>query len=162
DNGEDYEAVARIDRLNGSYSSGPFLAKLGRQAITWGNGLAFQTMDLFDPFSPAAIDKENKTGENMALVQAKLRDNKEDQILFLRRRDIGSHDLEYTESSSGAKFHGRVESVDYDLMAARHYNDSVFGVGASRDIFEGVFRADLTFTDLDTGEEALSTVMNYD
>ncbi|MDE2462520.1 MAG: hypothetical protein KGO02_02215, partial [Alphaproteobacteria bacterium] len=58
-------ATQRIDRLSVSYSSTHVVLKLGRQALTWGAGLVFRPMDLFDPFAPDAIDTEYKPGTDM-------------------------------------------------------------------------------------------------
>ena len=44
--------------------------RFGRQAITWGNGLVFNAMDIFNPFDPAAVDKEYKTGDDMIYGQS--------------------------------------------------------------------------------------------
>ena len=33
---------------------------VGRQAVTWGNGLIFNPMDLFNPFSPVDIERDYK------------------------------------------------------------------------------------------------------
>ena len=43
----------RIDRLNWTWSPDWGSITLGREAVTWGNGMIFNPMDLFNPFSPS-------------------------------------------------------------------------------------------------------------
>ena len=64
-----YLAYHRLDRLNLSYSANWGTLRLGRQALTWGDGLIFNPMDLFNPFSPTAVQRDYKVGDDMAHVQ---------------------------------------------------------------------------------------------
>src|SRR5436190_6089933 len=43
-----------IDRLSIGYAAEDLVVRIGRQALTWGGGLVFRPMDLFDPFAPNA------------------------------------------------------------------------------------------------------------
>ena len=60
-----WASVARLDRSYLSFSDKHFVVKLGRQAVTLGNGLVFQALDLFNPFSPTEIDKDYKSGDDL-------------------------------------------------------------------------------------------------
>ena len=64
----------RLDRLSVGFTTEHVVMKFGRQAISWGNGLMYTTMDIFNPFDPAAVDKEYKTGDDMLYGQV-ARDN---------------------------------------------------------------------------------------
>jgi len=48
----------RLDRLFFSARTSRGDIMVGRQAVTWGNGLIFNPMNLFNPFSPADIVRE--------------------------------------------------------------------------------------------------------
>ena len=37
--------------------------------MSWGNGLVFQPMDLFNPFTPTAVDRDYKPGNDLLLVE---------------------------------------------------------------------------------------------
>ena len=50
--------LLRLDRVNIAYTGDKTVVRFGRQAISWGNGLLFTPMDIFNPFDPAAVDKE--------------------------------------------------------------------------------------------------------
>jgi hypothetical protein len=54
------EASQTLDRLAVTYTAPQWVFRVGRQAITWGSGLVFRPMDLFDPFEPSATDTEYK------------------------------------------------------------------------------------------------------
>ena len=69
--------VHRLDRLVVGYTSEKAVVRVGRQALSWGNGLFYAPMDLVNPFDPAAIDTEFKAGDDMAYAQY-LRDNGDD------------------------------------------------------------------------------------
>ena len=151
--------VHRIDRLVASYTKQQLVMRFGRQAISWGNGLFFNPMDLVNPFSPTAISKEYKTGEDMVYGQW-LYDNGNDlQAIVLPRRDSAG-EISDGESSYAVKYHGMHKDLEYQLMAARHYGEVVTGLGLSADVKGAVWRSDIVNTTLSTGEQSTSGVIN--
>ena len=79
--------------------------KFGRQAITWGNGLIYNVMDIFNPFDPAAVDKEFKTGDDMLYGQYLLSGGNDVQGVMVFRRDPITEDVEADQSSLAFKYH---------------------------------------------------------
>ncbi|MCP3686947.1 MAG: hypothetical protein GY784_00915, partial [Gammaproteobacteria bacterium] len=67
--GQQSQVVQRLDRLQLSYYTPQAVFRFGRQAVSWGNGLIYTPMDFFNPFDPAALDKEYKTGDDMLYSQ---------------------------------------------------------------------------------------------
>jgi hypothetical protein len=55
-------ALLRADRLSVTYEVGPLKLKVGRQALSFGQGRVFTPLDRVSPFSPAAVDREYKPG----------------------------------------------------------------------------------------------------
>jgi len=55
--GDDYFTAHRLDRLNLNLDSDFGRVVFGRQAVTWGNGILFNPMDIFNPFSPYDTQK---------------------------------------------------------------------------------------------------------
>lgn len=142
----------RLDRLAVSYTSDKVVMKFGRQAISWGNGLIYTAMDIFNPFDPAAVDKEFKTGDDMLYGQY-LRWNGDDlQGVMVFRRDLLTGDVEADVSSLAFKYHGMVGGGEYDTLVARHYGDTLIGAGGNHGLGGAVWNGDLvvTFTDEDT------------
>jgi hypothetical protein len=77
--------AADLDRLSVAYSSPQTVVRVGRQALTWGSGLVFRPMDLFDPFSPSATDTEYKPGVDMVYVQRLFADGSDAQLVVAPR-----------------------------------------------------------------------------
>jgi len=63
-NGE-MATLLRLDRASVGYVGDKTVLRFGRQAISWGSGLLFTPMDIFNPFDPSAVDKEYKAGDDM-------------------------------------------------------------------------------------------------
>ena len=152
-------AVSRLDRLSVGYTGESGVVRLGRQAVTWGNGLIFNTvMDIFNPFDPTAIDKEYKSGDDMLYGQY-LRDNGDDfQGVVVFRRDPLTGDVEAGQSSLAAKYHGFIGLGEYDLVLARHFGETLIGFGGNRNVGEALWRGDLMVTHTDTGDTIVSAV----
>ena len=150
----------RLDRLAVGYTSDKVVARFGRQAVSWGNGLIYSPMDIFNPFDPAAVDKEYKTGDDMLYGQY-LRDNGDDlQTVLVFRRDLVTGDVEAKESSLALKYHGFVGAGEYDLLAATHFDDALLGIGGNRSIGGAIWRGDivLTSTEDDTVLSAVTSL----
>ncbi len=140
-------AYHRLDRLNLTYAPDWGTLRLGRQALTWGDGLVFNPMDLFNPFSPTAVQRDYKTGDDMAHVQVPI-GLSEIQLLYLPRRDPATGDLEEEVSSYALKTHIPIGPVEMDLMAARHYDEGIAGLGASGYLGGAAWRINTVYTDL--------------
>ncbi len=122
----------RLDRLSVGYTSGSATLRFGRQAVSWGNGLAFQVLDFVNPFSPLAIDKDYKTGEDMLYGQWQWTGLGDAQLMLLPRRDPLTRDLDHEQASQALKLHTRGAGFDVDVLVARHYDQTLlrFGCGA--------------------------------
>ncbi len=157
---DDYALVHRLDRFNAGYTGEKFVARFGRQAISWGNGLLFTPMDIFNPFDPTLFDKEYKTGDDMLYSQY-LRDNGHDiQLVSVFRRDPSSRDVEAEQGSLAVKYHALLGSSEFggselDLLAASHYDDTVLGIGGNTALGGAVVSGDIVYTD--TGENAYTS-----
>lgn len=160
----DHFLTTRIDRLNLSYTSDSFVIKLGRQAISWGNGLLYQAMDLFNPFSPTAIDTDYKSGDDMLYSQVLLSSGADFQLMAVPRREPSSGDVRHTQSSYALKYHTSIEAaeLDIDILTARHFNDTIYGLGLVRNLMGATLRSDIVATRLDDETTHMSIVGNID
>ena len=142
----------RLDRLAVRYSSDQLVMKFGRQAITWGNGMIYNVMDIFNPFDPAAVDKEFKTGDDMLYGQYLQSNGNDVQGVMVFRRDPFTGDVEADQGSLAFKYHHMASISEYDGLVAQHYGDTLIGAGANYSIGGAVWRGDLmiSFTDNDT------------
>ena len=137
----------RLDRFWVGYAGEKTVVRFGRQALSWGNGLLYAPMDLVNPFDPAAIDTEYKTGDDMLYVQY-LRDGGDDvQGAVVFRRNVLTGDVESDEATIALKYHGFAGEHEYDVLVAESYGDTVVGVGHVRSIGGAVWRGDVVVTD---------------
>lgn len=146
DEGDNYIAYHRLDRLVLAAQPDWGTAAVGRQALTWGNGLIFNPMDLFNPFRPTDMERDYKIGADMALLQVQSGKIDEIQMVYVPRRNPETGDVSREQSSLAGKFHKSFDDFDIDLMAATHYGDFVAGFGGSAALGGAVWRFDATWT----------------
>lgn len=159
---ERHAAVHRLDRLSLGYSGERMVVRAGRHAVSWGNGLAFNPLDIFNPFSPTAVDKDYKTGDDMLYGQWLFDSGDDLQAIILPRRDPVSHDVETDQSSFAFKYHGMKAGIDYDLLTACHFDEPLLGIGLAKDWHGAIWRLDVSVTELSDGGHATSLVTNLD
>lgn len=149
----------RLDRLYLKYLPDWGSIAAGRQALTWGNGLLFHPMDLFNPFSPTRVQRDYKVGDDMALVQVYAGDLGDFQLLYVPRRERKSGAPRWDAASVAAKFHGMKNGLEFDILAAKHYSDTVVGAGVCGYFKEAAWRTDAVYTVLDdpAGESGFLT-----
>ncbi len=160
--GSESALLHRLDRLWVGYASEKAVVRFGRQALSWGNGLAYAPMDLVNPFDPASIDTEYKAGDDMLYAQY-LQDSGNDvQVAWVLRRDPLTGDVEHDQSTVAFKYHGFAGTTEYDVLVAEHYGDAVIGFGLGRDVGGAVWTMDLVVTDTDLDTYAqLVTNLSY-
>jgi hypothetical protein len=141
--------VHRLDRVSIGLTTERSVWRLGRQAISWGNGLLFTPMDVFNHFDPAAVDKEYKTGDDMLYGQYLFANGNDLQGVAIVRRDPSSGAVEFDQSSLAIKYHGFLGQGEYDLLAAEHFDDRILGLGGNISLGGAVWRGDLTWTQTD-------------
>jgi len=156
--GGDSLLAHRLDRLYIDITDSNLVLRVGRQTVSWGNGLLYSPMDFFNPFDPALVDKEYKTGDDMLYGQY-LRQNGDDLqgVWVVRRDDNGK--VTGKVDSIAAKYHGFGPENEYDLLVARHFDDNILAIGGAATVGGAVWRADVMLTDTQT-DEVLSLVTN--
>jgi hypothetical protein len=152
-----FAALNRLDRLSVRHTTEKTVVAFGRQAISWGNGLIYTPMDIFNPFDPAAVDKEFKTGDDMLYGQY-LRGNGHDaQGVMVFRRNPVTGDVETDVGSLAFKYHGFAGQGEYDVLAAQHFGDTLVGAGGNHSIGGSVWRGDLVVDFDDDSDETTPT-----
>lgn len=151
----------RLDRLYVDVTGENAVGRFGRQAVSWGNGLIYTPMDFFNPFDPAAVDKEYKTGDDMLYAQYLQHSGNDLQAVWVMRRDDNG-DVTNDVGSIAAKYHGFAGDKEFDLLLAQHYDDTIFGIGGISNIGGAIWRGDITFTDTQTDNvTSLVTSLSY-
>jgi hypothetical protein len=155
----------RIDRLVLGVSHSRGVVRIGRQAVTWGNGLVFNPMDLFSPFRPTDIEREYKPGTDLVYAQLPWPDRGNLQLLYVPRRNPATGDIDGNQSSLAGNLHLFKGTTEFDLLAAKHYEDFVLGAGSIGYLGSAAWRVDATWTILDSDSPSanyLSVVANLD
>jgi hypothetical protein len=160
--GDSHLLFSRMDRLSAGFTRGPLALRLGRQALSWGNGLVFQVLDLFNPFPPNAVDKEYKPGSDVLTAQWLFSNGDDLQGIVVPRRADRSQPLTAAESSAALKWRHLQGPLQLELLGARHYRDTVAGLGASGNLAGGVWRLDLAESFIHDGSTATSLLANFD
>jgi hypothetical protein len=156
---DDHVITHRLDRLYLSHASDKTVFSIGRLAVSWGNGLIYNPVDFFNPFDPAAIDTEYKTGDDMLYAQYLLDSGDDLQAVWVGRRDAEG-DIGAEVSSIALKYHGLTDLAEFDLLAAEHYDSAVVALGAALDFAGAIWRSDILVTD--TGAERYtSAIVNW-
>lgn len=165
DEDDNYISYHRLDRLYLTVMPEWGSIRIGRQAITWGNGMLFNPMDLFNPFAPSDIEREYKIGDDMVNVLFSSDTIGDFQFLYVPRREPNTGDVEWSQSSLAGKLHIARNVTEFDIMAAKHYKDAVVGLGSRGYLGNTAWRLDATWTFLDknsTKNDYLSLIANID
>ena len=112
--------LARIDRLSVTYRQPNWSIQIGRQAISWGNGLVFQPLDLFSPFAPTTIDREFKPGVDSVLFESLVGNSNELQVLWIGRQADTAGPSPHTKA---LKWQTQLGDLSLDLIVAEHIGD---------------------------------------
>lgn len=165
---EDTAILHRLDRFNIGYTGENTVLRVGRQVVSWGNGLIFNPVDFFNPFDPAALDTEYKTGDDMVYGQYLMNNGDDLQGVVVGRRNA-SNSLAGNEGSSAIKYHSWLDNwlredsflagAELDLLIGEHYDDAILAAGLVKSFGGAVWRGELMFTRTDR-DEVVSGVTN--
>ncbi len=153
----------RLDRLSAGYSTSHLVLKVGRQALTWGSGLVFHPMDLFNPFPPNATYTAYKPGTDMLYGQWLFESGSDVQGVAVPRRDLNTGNVTEDQSSAGIKWHGffgRDQTISMDLLLAQNYRTQVFGVGVSGPLSGATWNVEVVPTRSDDNSVLTSFLAN--
>ena len=154
-----------IDRLSYQYFADWGTLTIGRDVVTWGNGLVFNPLDLLNPFSPNDIERDYKNGQDLFLIDlypAQWNHDLAWQLLLVPRRNPASGSIDSKFSSVAAKTHFFLSESEWDAMVAMHYNELHLGLGSAHTVGGAVVRADLLVGFADTANTRYSAIINID
>lgn len=163
--GDDYILYHRLDRFLLALQPNWGSVRIGRQALTWGNGLIFNPMDLLNPFAPTNFVRDYKVGEDMIAAQLPVSNGGDIQFVYVPRRNPANGDVQFDPSSLAGKLHVAAGTTEFDIMVAKDYTDQVIGLGSAGYLKDAAWRLDATYTFLDTNSSRdgfLSLVANMD
>ncbi len=142
----DYVVYHRFDRLNATAGKDWGLVRLGRQVITWGDGLVFNPMDFVSPFSPTDVVREYKVGQDMAFAQISGPSWGNLQMAYVPRRNADTDKVEWNESTLAGKFRFAIGKTQFDLLGGADLGDPVAGAGVTAYLGRAAWRLNATWT----------------
>lgn len=161
DSDDDRRVLHRLDRLVLDYRGDDWGIALGRQAVSWGNGIVFQPLDLFTPFAPTTVDRDYKPGEDVVMIDRLFADGSDLQVLSVFRRDEqGRADAD--AGSLGARWHRPVGAGEIEWFGGRHIGDTVAGVSVRYPVGSAMLRAETLATEAGSGDRYVSLLLNMD
>jgi len=154
--------LQRLDRLFFAVNQPWGSVRVGRQALTWGNGFIFNPMDLFNPFPPTVIDRDYKVGDDMINAQFSIPQFGNFQGLGVIRRNPASGAVASDQSAMAGKLHVAAGTNEFDAMGAKNYDNYVIGIGSTGYLGDTAWRLDGTWTFQQNSRDYLSLVANMD
>jgi hypothetical protein len=159
---DDYRLYHRFDRLALHYRAEGWGFTMGREAVSWGSGKAFNPLDLFAPFAPTTVDRDYKPGEDLLMFDTLLDSGGDLQALAVFRRDPdGNRELD--EGSYGGKWRSFVGAAELELVLGSHYDETVTAVSLRFPLGGALVQTDWLATDVEAADEwKISGVVNID
>lgn len=157
DRGEGHRLLHRFDRFALKYRSSRWAVTVGRDAVSWGSGVVFHPMDLFNPFAPTTVDQDYKAGDDLIRIERLFDDGSDLEMLAVARHG----EIEDGTASVAFKYRALAGSSELDILAGRHYGGEVVGLGLRVPIGGALVRSDLIAVD-DGDGWTLSGVVNLD
>ncbi len=150
----------RVDRLNVSYSRDALVIRLGRQALTWGNGLVFHPMDLVNPFQPVATDTAYKRGTDMVYAQWLMQDGSDIQWVSVPHKQRNSSDPDASKPTNAMFANLIGETLQWNFLLAQDRADSVLGISVSGALGGAAWNLEVIPTYLESHATRTSALMN--
>lgn len=150
-----YYGRHRLYRAAVTFSSGNADLRIGRQRIAWGTGRFFSPLDILNPFSPIALEREERVGVDAMLAEYKL-----GAVSRIGAVYAPTHDR--SESSAALIWHHNAAGVDYSIVAGRFARDRVLGADIATQIGEAGLRAEFTRTRRATGDRFSRVLLGVD
>ncbi len=132
-----YYARHRLYRASVTLSSGETDVRIGRQRIAWGTGRFWSPLDLLNPISPIALEREERPGVDAVLAERKLG-------ALSRLAAVYAPQSSGRDSSAAALWHANAAGVDYSLVAGRFARERVAGLDLATQIGGAGLRGELT------------------
>ena len=142
DSGERHRTGHRLDRFSLQWQKNDWRISAGRQALSWGGGFIFHPIDPFNPFSPTAVDKDYKVGNDSFLVQRILPSGHDVQLFHVFRRD-STDTVSQSVASTAIKWHGFFGANDFELIGASHFDRKFLGLSLKIPLGPTILRTDL-------------------
>lgn len=158
--GRRHTASIFVDRVRLSYRSEDWRLMFGRLPVSWGRGIVYQPLDVFNAYPPTAVDREFKPGNDSLVLERLFGSGVELQFL----NSFRDPESESTKSASTHVFKGYFPfgENEFDLILGQHWGESIAGVSIASPLGPFLVRTDVVLTCEDFGSCTTSAVANID
>lgn len=125
----------RLYRAAVTLTRGNVDLKLGRQRIAWGTGRFWSPLDILNPVSPLALEREQRGGVDAALLEAKLGPLSRAAVVYAPAPGRGP-------PSRAMQWHGNAVGVDASLVAGRLLGLDIVGMDVASQIGDAGIRGE--------------------
>jgi hypothetical protein len=126
----------RLYRASVTLTRGNVDLKLGRQRIAWGTGRFWSPLDLLNPVTPFALEREERVGVDAALLEAKFGPLSRASLVYAPAPDRRS-------PSRAVQWHGNAAGVDASIVTGRLLEIDVVGMDVASQIADTGVRAEV-------------------
>lgn len=143
--------VHRLHRAALTFTAGNLDVRIGRQRIAWGTGRFWSPLDILNPISPLALEREERAGVDAVLVDAKLGPLSRLSLVYAPDHDA-------RRSSRAVLWHGNREGMDFSLAAGRLRGQDVVGLDLAGQLGLAGIRAEVAHQ-RPTGTDSFTRLM---
>lgn len=158
--GGTHTASVFVDRIRLSYQSEDWRFMIGRLPVSWGRGIVYQPLDVFNAYPPTAIDREFKPGNDSLVLERLFGNGSELQFLSTFR----DHEYESSDEASTHVFKGYFPAGEneFDLILGEHRGETIAGLSIASPLGPFLVRTDVVLTCEEFGSCVTSFVANMD
>jgi hypothetical protein len=127
----------RLYRATLNLSAGDTDVRFGRQRVAWGTGRFWSPLDVLNPVSPIALEREERLGVDAVLVERKVGPLSKFAAVVAPTRSSG-------RSTMAAQWHDNRGGLDYSLIAGRMQGRAIWGVDLAGQVGQAGIRAEMT------------------
>ena len=132
---EDLFAAHALDRLYVEYYSPIAVVTVGKQRVAWGVSNYFRPVDLFAPFAPSAVDKEERAGIDAVRVSVPWGMLSNIEAIYSPRKG-------FDDERIGARLRTNVREWDVGTIVGRFEGGEAAGASLSGAVFGAGIKAE--------------------
>ena len=152
--------LAVIDRAQVIYKNKALRVSFGRFPNSWGRGLVFHPLDVFNAYEPTRVDRAFKRGNDSLLVEYLFGSGSELQVLSTVRDRL--EEFHRPTTTYALKYYLPLGDAEFDTVLAIHYGDSIYGFSSAIPVLDFLIRVDVSHTCVYKGSCKASGIVNLD
>lgn len=137
------------------FQSEKFNLSLGRQRIAWGTGKFWNPTDIFNPFNPVQIERDERIGVDSMEMEFFLRPMTSFNLVYAPK--------DSSSRSKGAfKFKNTYKDLDFSVLGGKSGRDRIIGGDFSTTVLDGGLRGEVLTHFVPHRKNYFQFILNYD